>query len=128
MTRRIKKYALLFLIGAVGYASIEIIWRGRTHWSMIIAGGLCFILFSLVAEILKEKSILLKVGICAVGVTLIEFWFGVIFNIWLKMDVWDYSDVPFNILGQVCPIFTLAWAGIALVFLPLANLINESYA
>ena len=53
MTRRIKKYALLFLIGAVGYASIEIIWRGRTHWSMIIAGGLCFILFSLVAEILS---------------------------------------------------------------------------
>ena len=128
MTRRVKKYALLFLIGAIGYASIEIIWRGRTHWSMIIAGGLCFILFSLVAEILKEKSILLRVGICAVGVTLIEFWFGVIFNIWLKMDVWDYSDVPFNILGQVCPIFALAWAGIALAFLPLANLINESYA
>ena len=124
----IKKYGLLFILGAVGYAAIEIIWRGHTHWSMMIAGGLCFILFSMVAEALKGRSLLLKAAVCTIGVTAIEFIFGVVFNIWLGMDVWDYSHVPFNIMGQICPIFSLLWAGVAIAFLPLADAINKSYA
>lgn len=124
----IKKYGLLFILGAVGYAAIEIIWRGRTHWSMMIAGGLCFILFSMVAEMLNGKSLLVKAAMCAVGVTAIEFIFGVVFNIWLKMGVWDYSNVPFNIMGQICPMFSLLWVGVAIAFLPLADAINKSYA
>ena len=124
----IKKYLHLFILGAVGYAAIEIIWRGHTHWSMMIAGGICFMLFSLVAKRFKNRNILIKAAICAVGVTAVEFIFGVVFNIILKMDVWDYSNVPFNIMGQICPMFTLIWAGIAIAFLPLADLINKSYA
>ena len=124
----IKKYGLLFILGAVGYAAIEIIWRGRTHWSMMIAGGLCFILFSMVAEMLNGKSLLVKAAVCAVGVTAIEFIFGVVFNIWLKMGVWDYSNVPCNIMGQICPMFSLLWVGVAIAFLPLADAINKSYA
>ena len=124
----IKKYSLLFILGAVGYAAIEVIFRGRTHWSMMIAGGLCLILFSMVSELLSGKSILLKAALCAVGVTAIEFIFGVVFNIWLGMGVWDYSDVPFNLMGQICPIFSIMWAGIAILFLPLAEIINHDYA
>ena len=124
----IKKYGLLFILGAVGYAAIEIIWRGHTHWSMMIAGGLCFILFSLAAEALEGRSILLKAATCAVGVTAIEFIFGVVFNIYLGMGVWDYSNVPFNIMGQICPMFSILWVGVAIAFLPLADAINKSYA
>ena len=127
-SRRIKKYPLLFLIGAVGYGAIEMIWRGYTHWSMMIAGGLCFILFSIVSERMSGHHILLQATICALGVTAIEFVFGVVFNIWLRMGVWDYSNMPFNILGQICPLFTLMWAGIAIAFLPLADIINEEFA
>ena len=126
--KHIKKYSLLFILGAVGYAAIEIIWRGRTHWSMMIAGGLCFILFSMVAEMLNGKSLLVKAAVCAVGVTAIEFIFGVVFNIWLKMGVWDYSNVPFNVMGQICPMFSILWVGVAIAFLPLADAINKSYA
>ena len=126
--KHIKKYGLFFLIGAVGYAAIETIWRGYTHWSMMIAGGFCFVLFSIVSEMLKEEGILLKATVCAIGVTAIELIFGVIFNIWLKMGVWDYSNMPFNVLGQICPIFTLLWAVIAIAFLPLADVINEDFA
>lgn len=127
-SRRIKKYPLLFLIGAVGYGSIEMIWRGYTHWSMMIAGGLCFILFSIVSERMSGHHILLQATICALGVTAIEFVFGLVFNLWLRMEVWDYSNMPFNILGQICPLFTLMWAGIAIAFLPLADIINEEFA
>jgi uncharacterized membrane protein len=44
------------------------------------------------------------------------------------MDVWDYSNMPLNILGQICPIFTVIWVGIAVAFLPLAEVINADYA
>ena len=128
MNRRVKKYLMLFLIGAVGYAAIEVIWRGRTHWSMMIAGGICFILFSLVSRALGNRSIFLKAAACAIAITAVEFVFGVIFNIVLKMNVWDYSAMPINLLGQICPEFTLLWGGIALAFLPFADAINKSYA
>lgn len=120
-----KKYGLCFALGAVGYAAIEVIWRGYTHWSMMIAGGVCFIIFSLVAERMRDKNILIKAVVCALGVTGVEFLFGVVFNLWLKMGVWDYSAMPFNILGQICPLFTILWVGIAIAFLPLAEVINR---
>lgn len=124
--RRLKRYLLLFIIGALGYAAIETIWRGYTHWSMALAGGLCFIIFSLVAEGFRERSILFKAMLCAVGVTLVELVFGLIFNVTLGMDVWDYSHLPLNLFGQICPLFSLLWAGIAVVFLPFADAINRS--
>ena len=125
--RGLKRYGLFFLIGAVGYAAIETIWRGRTHWSMMIAGGICFILFSIVAEGMKEKSIILKAGVCALLVTAVEFIFGAVFNIWLKMNVWDYSNMPMNLMGQICPFYTLLWGGIAIAFLPFVDALNKDY-
>ena len=122
---RLKRYTAFFIIGAFGYAAIEIIWRGHTHWSMALAGGLCFILFSLVAEGFAESPILVKAILCAIGVTLVELVFGLIFNVTLGMDVWDYSYMPFNLMGQICPLFSLFWVGLALIFLPLAKMLNE---
>ena len=126
--KSIKRYGLFFVIGAIGYAAIEIIWRGHTHWSMMIAGGLCFVLFSIVAQRLREKNIFIKAAVCAIGVTAIELLFGVVFNIILKMEVWDYSSMPLNLWGQICPLFTLLWGGLAVAFLPLADALNKDYA
>lgn len=126
--RKLKKYSLCFLLGGIGYAAIETVWRGYTHWTMIIAGGLCFVAFSVVAEKLRRRHLIIKAAVCALLVTAIEFIFGVIFNLWLKMNVWDYSHLPFNLLGQICPIFTLMWAIVALAFLPLAEVINADFA
>lgn len=128
LTRKIKKYTLFFIIGSVGYAAIEIIWRGRTHWSMMIAGGLCFILFSMVSELFSERSILLKAAVSAICVTAVELIFGIVFNLMLKMDVWDYSHMPMNFLGQICPVYTLLWAGVAIIFLPFVDVLNKEYA
>ena len=126
--RNFKKYVLFFVIGAIGYASIEIIWRGYTHWSMMIAGGLCFMMFSIIANKMKEKNIFMKAVVCAIGVTAVEFIFGVVFNIILKMNVWDYSHMPYNLLGQICPAYTLLWGMLAVAFLPFVSALNKSYA
>ena len=123
-----KKYAIFFATGAVGYAAIEVIWRGHTHWTMVIAGGVCFIVFSLVEEFFSERGMLFKAMLCALGVTAVEFIFGVVFNLIFGMGIWDYSNMPLNILGQICPVFSLMWAGIAIAFLPLARVINQDWA
>ena len=116
---------MFFVSGGIGYGIIELIWRGRTHWTMIIAGGICFVLFSLIAEKCKKRTLIYKSSLCALGVTVIEFIFGVIFNILLKMNVWDYSSVPFNIHGQVCLLYTLLWGILGAMVLPIADMMNR---
>ena len=120
----IKKHVAFFLIGGAGYAIIELLWRGYTHPTMFFAGGLSFVMISKVAERQKEKPLLVKAVISALGVTAVELLFGIVFNIIFKMHIWDYSKVPFNFLGQVCPVFTVAWGILALVFLPIADFLN----
>lgn len=92
---------------------------------MVIAGGICFIIFSLVAEKLKKRTAICKAAVCSLGVTAVEFIFGVIFNLMLKMNVWDYSGVPMNLLGQICPLYSLLWVLLALGVLPLAEIMNR---
>ena len=57
------------------------------------------------------------------AVTGVEFAFGCVFNLVLKMNVWDYSHLPLNIAGQICPLFTLLWSALAVVGLPLSHMV-----
>lgn len=58
---------------------------------------------------------------CVIGaavITLVEFVAGLIVNVWLGWDVWDYSGAPFNIMGQICLPYSALWclaAAIAIV-------------
>ncbi|MDI9510221.1 MAG: hypothetical protein GX319_06835 [Clostridiales bacterium] len=104
------KYILLFLVGGYAYGAIEIISRGYSHISMMIAGGICFILIGLINEVgSKQISLLSQMAISAAIITVVEFVTGLIVNVWLDLKVWDYSDQPFNIMGQVCILFTIIW-------------------
>ena len=123
--KRFEKRAVLFTIGGAGYGIIELLWRGRTHWTMIIAGGVCFLMFSYVAERFRGRSLVFKASLCALGVTAGELAFGVVFNLIFGMGVWDYSDQPLNLYGQICPLYTLLWAALGLIFVPLADMINK---
>ena len=104
------KYAVLFIIGGLLYCVIELIYRSRTHWTMFIVGGICFIFCGLVNEIFDWDMLIWKqMAICAVGITTIEFISGLIINVVLHLNVWDYSNLPFNIMGQVCLAFMAIW-------------------
>ena len=102
---------LLFLIGGFVYSLIEILWRGYTHWTMFIVGGMCFVIMGLLNEYkFSWKDSLVKQSlISAVVIIIFEFVSGCIVNLWLKWNVWDYSNLPFNILGQVCLYFFFLW-------------------
>lgn len=54
----------------------------------------------------------------AIIITLLEFITGMIVNVKLGWNVWDYSNLPFNVLGQICPFFFIAWyyiSGLAII-------------
>lgn len=106
----------LLLIGGGLYVLVELIWRGRSHWTMFLLGGLCFISIGLINEIIPWDMPLWQQIIIGAGIiTALEFLTGCIVNLWLGWDVWDYSGLPGNILGQICPQFFLLWVPIALV-------------
>ncbi len=123
---------LLFLSGGLVYTMIEVAFRGHTHITMFFAGGLCLLL---IAELDKFKfPILLKLIFGGLIITAVEFAFGAVFNLALGLRIWDYSSRPWNIMGQICPIYTLAWTALTLPaiwllrflsFLVFKNVISE---
>ena len=81
--------------------------------------------FGKVCDKMKKANLFLKAVTCSVFITFIEFIFGVIFNIILKKNVWDYSNLPLNFLGQICIIYSALWCALSLLFLPLAQFIKR---
>ena len=104
------KNAILFAIGGFIYYMIEVIWRGYSALPMVLVGGLCFLFCGSVNEFMGWDMLIWKQMLaCAAGITAIEFLSGYILNIILGLGIWDYSGAPFNILGQICLPFTIAW-------------------
>ena len=101
--------SVMGVIGGITYMGIETIWRGHSHWTMGVLGGLCFVLIGMLDEVQDHPPLWLQMVQGAVLVTALELITGLIVNRWLGWGVWDYSDVPFNLWGQVCPQFMVAW-------------------
>ncbi len=105
---KLSRYVFVFLMGFFLYAFVEVTGRGYTHWTMCITGGIVL----LVIYTLSNRPATSLIRTCLLGtaaITLIEFAVGVFDNIIMGWEVWDYSDIPLNILGQVCPLFSLLW-------------------
>lgn len=110
------EYLILFFIGGFIYYLIEIIYRGYSHVSMFILGGICFILIGLINEVFPwDMYIETQISIGLICVLSLEFISGCILNIWLDLHIWDYSNLPFNLLGQICIPFALLWIPLILV-------------
>ena len=70
------------------------------------------------AHMAWERPLWLQALIGGSVITLAELGAGLILNVWLKLDIWDYSRLPGNLWGQVCLKYALLWvvlAGTAIV-------------
>ena len=117
------KDLFLFAVGGTLYVLIEYWFRSRSHWTMFLLGGICFLYAGFRSRCRAPEEVFWK--------TVIKVWFfvlaaefqtGCIVNVILDWNVWDYSKLPGNVLGQTCWQF-------ALLFLPLcaaAILLNDS--
>ena len=116
MKRAKCKHLLLAIFGGEVYVLLEMAWRGHSHWTMFLLGGICFLALGLINEVIPwEMPLWIQVLIGACIVTALEFLAGCVVNLWLGWGVWDYSGLPGNILGQICPQYFLLWIPVSLV-------------
>lgn len=101
---------VLFGVGGAVYVIIEVLWRGRSHWTMFAVGGMCFVLVGLINELFTfEMPLVHQMALGACIITCVEFMSGCVINLWLGWNVWDYSDMPFNVYGQICLTYVGLW-------------------
>lgn len=113
---------ILFVIGGLIYILIELVARGRTHWTMFIVGGVAFFLVGCINEKERKMPLIRQMLIGSIVITVLEFLCGCIVNLWLGWNVWDYNNMPLNLLGQICLPFTVLW-----FFLSAVGIILDDY-
>lgn len=115
MCKHIAKALTLWVIGGGVYVSIELLWRGRSHWTMAVLGGFLFVLIGAINEVFPwEMPLALQGVLGAAVVTLAELVAGIVLNLWLGLGIWDYSGLPLNLWGQICLPYSLLWIPLAL--------------
>lgn len=112
--KKILKYVLkeliLFLIGGSAYYLTEILFRGYSHISMFIVGAICFILIGEINQVFPwDMALTSQMVLSSLIITSAELISGVFLNIYLNLGVWDYSEMPYNFLGQICLLFSVVW-------------------
>lgn len=128
----LKKIGILYLVGFISYITIEVIWtsldgqlvgvNGKSFWTlggfsslwMGLLGGFIFILLGLLNEIrfIKLKlPLALQALIGSFIITTLEFLTGLIFNVWLGFNIWNYEGLPLAhlFLNQINLFHSLMW-------------------
>ncbi len=118
--KRLIKTLILLISGGCIYYGLELLFRGRSHPAMILVGSLCFLVIGALNEgyLMWDIPLLVQAIIGAEVTTAIEFVSGVLLNIVLRLDIWDYSNMPLNLFGQICLPFFILWifvSGVAVV-------------
>ncbi len=110
---RFLKKCILFYLGGGVYMTLEFLWRGRSHYSMFLLGGLCFLLMGKLSKLLRKVSLSLQLLASSAMITSLELITGLLVN--RNYAVWDYRNMPYNFLGHICLPFSLLWIPISLL-------------
>ena len=110
---KIWKKTALFAVGGGAYVLLELLWRGRSHSSMFLAGGSCFLLLGKLGQKAKALPLPVRAAAGAGIITLVELGIGLIAN--RDYGVWDYRNAPLNFRGQICLPFTLLWVPLSVL-------------
>ena len=79
--KKLSEYLFMGALGGTLYYMIEIIFRGYSHWSMFLLGGICFIFFAQQGLWTKWREPLWKQVLwCTAFVVSAEFITGIIVN------------------------------------------------
>jgi len=122
--RSILRYLTVLILGGLIYTSIEMLFRGSSHWTMTLTGGACFMALYLLA-IHTTAPLWMKSILGAAIITGMEFIVGIIVNKVLGWNIWDYSEHPMNFMGQICIGFSAIWVLLSAVGIMLAEVIYK---
>lgn len=122
---------LLWFFGGTLYFLLEVIYKTLTghpehiSWTMLVVAIILTIPIERCGDELPwECPIWLQALACSALVTVVELISGLIINIWMDMNVWDYSALPFNLWGQICLPFSIVWYILCLVFIPVFDFLR----
>ena len=121
----ILKEFIIFIIFGLMYVTIELLYRGHTHYSMFIVGGICGVLIGLINDNTPDIPLFPQCVLGAVIITIIELLTGLFLNVYLGLNVWDYSNQPFNFMGQICPQFCIIWCILSILVIRIDDWLKE---
>lgn len=117
--KKLYKTMYLWAIGGLLYCLFELLFREHTHWTMFAVGGFCFVMCGLLNEHIGwDMPFPLQMLIGCLIITGTELIAGIVLNMWLGLNIWDYSNMPLNLWGQICLPFSCLWfflSGVAIV-------------
>lgn len=101
--------------GAV-YFFLEVGWKTlhgapeAISWTMLLLAIVLVVpLERCGAELPWEMPLFLQAVICGTAITAVELLAGLVLNVGLGLGIWDYSGLPGNLWGQICPQFWALW-------------------
>lgn len=136
---RLAKILICWFTGGLVYFYMEIVFRGFSHYSMFICGGVCFVLVGMVSEYLaaREKRVIVRFAkLMLMGsfiITFFELLTGLIVNVIYGLNVWDYSYYKYNFMGQICLLYSGLWGVLSILCMYLYKVLvvyifEEEYA
>ncbi len=118
------EYICMFAAGGLAYGAIEIAYRGSTHWTMLMAGGICMLCI-FIMDARSGAPLWCKCIMGGVLITAVEFVFGLIMNVALGWNVWDYSHLQFELMGQISLLSSCAWVALTLPALGVCRVVRR---
>lgn len=122
---------IVWLSGGIIYFLLEQLIRGYSHISMFICGGFALLVVGRLGEILKiyidKKSkyyVFVMFGGSAI-ITLIELFTGIIVNVIMELDVWNYGEMFMNFRGQICFAYSVLWGFASLVCVKINYILRQ---
>ncbi|KXL54534.1 hypothetical protein CLNEO_06410 [Anaerotignum neopropionicum] len=116
---------MVFLIGGLAYVSLEILYRGYSHWTMFFTGGFAFFCLFALFTAAFPLPFWARCIAGALIVTTIEFTVGIVVNKLLGWHVWDYSRLPCNLFGQISLLFSTIWLVLCIPIGFFARMLNQ---
>ena len=99
----------VLLTGGVLYVGLETLLRGWSHPSMALCGAICFWFIYRLCRRRPDLSLFFRALLSALFITVVELTAGCILNLQWGLDIWDYSDHAYNLLGQISLSRSIAW-------------------
>ena len=127
LSKRISECFFFWTLGGTIYYGIELWFRGFSHWSMFVLGGLVFGFCVMQGVQMKwTEGLGIQIIRAVLYAVSLEFTTGIIFNKWLRRNIWDYSDQPFQLWGQICLPFMIIFSGLILIAIILGGILSSA--
>ena len=124
VSQRVSEIVFLIVAGGSTYYLIEIWFRGFSHWTMFVLGGVALTFCSFQGEVMHwSEPMWIQIIRAVLFLTSLEFMTGIICNKWLKIGIWDYRDQPFQLCGQICLPFMVMFSGLLCLAIVLGGVV-----